>query len=127
MTSPRLHKAAPDTRAQGADAMSKQEESARQHPGVAWRSIDLAGAELDIEAKGGTAFSDLEDLWYVVRGNTVKNKKPSQELASRLTQHLASELADYIATFPEGTHLAVARSIIRGMLHQWMYYDTDAI
>jgi hypothetical protein len=124
MTTPRLDKTAAHT--QGvADAMRK-EETARQGPRVPWRSLSLDGAERDVEAKGAGAFSDLEDLWSAVFATTAKNKELPAELASRLAQHFSDELADYIATFPEGTHVAVARSLILGMLWELMRYHTDA-
>lgn len=110
--------------------MSERKET--QHPDrrLDWRSIDLDGAELDIREKGAVAIRQMYSLWSDLCDATAKHKKAKRkkmpaELADQLAQHLSNQVADYIATFPEGTHVAVARHVVHGIFHDWMYEDTD--
>lgn len=109
--------------------MSEKKGTTRPHRGTEWRSIDLDGAP-DIQEKGAAAFREFLSLWAEVCEATTQSKKAKSKglpikLADQLAQHLSGQIADYIGTFPDGTHVAVARQIIQGMFWDWMYTDTD--
>lgn len=111
--------------------MSERRETEHPNCRMEWRSIDLHGAHLDIRARGVDVLHEMMDLWSAICAVTKKskNKKKNavpEDLAEHLAELLSDQVADYIATFPEGTHVAVARHIIHGIFWDWMYPDTDA-